>query len=189
MLICLYLTIILVCLLFSLSVTKLFAHDLKTEQGNPIRHEHYSQGMTPEEKQIWKDITEQLFPNSEQIGHPTREYNCHGLTFDQRRSWIDTAEAPLSVTREIEKILHENGYQSQGKRGKEKAKVDDIIVYHTQTETEIIHTGIVIEVDENGKVRKVQSKWGDKSEYKHHPDMSPYGNEWEIYRVACKEDE
>lgn len=188
MLICLYLVIILTFLLFSFSTKKLFAHYLRTDKGTPIRHEHYSQGMMPEEKQIWKDITEQMFPDIEQIGHPTREYNCHGLTFDQRRSWIDTVEDPLFVNIEIKKILQENWYQSQGKRSKEKAKVDDIIVYRTQTETEIIHTGIVIEVDKNGKVKKVQSKWGGKGEYKHHPDLSPYGENWEIYRKAREED-
>ncbi|MBI1927922.1 CHAP domain-containing protein [Candidatus Poribacteria bacterium] len=96
----------------------------------------------------------------------------------------------LYATREIEKILSENGYQSQGKRGNEKAKVDDITVYRTQGETEIRHTGIVIAVDENGKVVKVQSKWGDKGEYRHHPDDSPYGENWEVYRrIAGEEDE
>ena len=123
MLICLYLTIILVCLLFSLSVTKLFAHDLKTEQGNPIRHEHYSQGMTPEEKQIWKDITEQLFPNSEQIGHPTREYNCHGLTFDQRRSWIDTAEAHFLSPEKSKRFSTKMGINPKGKGAKRKRRL------------------------------------------------------------------
>lgn len=188
MILCLYLTI-LVFLLFAFSATKLFAHDLRTDQGTHIRHIHYSQGMMPEEKQFWEDITEQLFPDSEQIGHPTREYNCHGLTFDQRKSWIDTVEDPLSVNREIEKILHENGYQSQGKRSKEKAKIDNIIVYRTRAEAEIIHTGIAIEIDKNGKVKKVQSKWGDKGEYKHHPDVSPYGDNWEIYRRKAYEED
>lgn len=93
------------------------------------------------------------FPNAfhRPVG-PSRKYNCHGLTFASRRTWIWKPG-------EIEKILKDDEYIPV-----EPADVlaGDIVVYIQNGEVE--HSGIVMS---KGPVPKILSKWGPAHEVIH----------------------
>lgn len=100
---------------------------------------------------------------------PSRKYNCHGLTFASRRTWISKAS-------EIAKLLQDDGYQP--------VELDhilpgDIVVYFQNGDAE--HSGIIIQ---SGFVPIVLSKWGPAHEVIHRVNDCPYDSmEIKYYRI------
>ena len=94
---------------------------------------------------------------------PSDAYDCHGWTFTCGKKWINNDQ--------VQKILDDNGYSETT-----KPKVGDVAVYK-DSNGNITHTGVVREVDENGNVVDVESKWGAYGRYDHKPgDVPPeYG--------------
>jgi len=85
---------------------------------------------------------------------PCSTYNCHGLTFASRRTW-------LPGTGEIQRILEDDDYNRIEAKD---AGVGDVVVYSLQGIIE--HTGIIVEcLPFNDK--KVLSKWGNLHEVVH----------------------
>ncbi len=98
---------------------------------------------------------------------PCSTYNCHGLTFGSRRTWIAKAS-------EIKKILEEDDYE----------EVDlgdvlpgDIAAYFVDGDVE--HSGIVIEKTEKGP--RILSKWAQCHEVIHFVWESPYDSSTMTY--------
>jgi len=99
---------------------------------------------------------------------PSRKYNCHGLSFASRRTWIDR-------TSEIRKIISDDEYQ--------EIHFDDIlpgdIAIYWSKQGDAEHSGIVVEVN-SFKVPIVLSKWGPCHEVVHHVARCPY----DIHKVS-----
>jgi hypothetical protein len=92
---------------------------------------------------------------------PCRTYNCHGLTFASRRTWIDKPT-------EVQKILDDDDYESIPKFEVERG---DIAIYTLRGE--ICHSGIVVEIDDL-KGPRVLSKWALLHEVIHFAWECPY---------------
>lgn len=108
---------------------------------------------------------------------PTGQYNCHGLTFANRRARITEDE-------DLESIRHDDGYRPVPP---EEVVQGDIAVYYE--DSMISHTAIVLELDWVGQtfVPLVISKWGDASEYIHKVNQSPYGSNIEYWTERTNE--
>lgn len=180
-------------------------HKLKTEKSREVEHYHITQEghieassdpLLPPSTLMWElprwprldskekkdeikegqkrqkreDSKRKDLQNLEQVGNPTYEYNCHGKTFDNKRCWINDDQVRI--------ILEDNGY----KKVEGKAQVGDIVVY--KINELITHTGIVHKVDDEGKVVKVQSKWGLGGDWIHDPDDVPGYGKWTVYRKS-----
>lgn len=92
---------------------------------------------------------------------PTRKYNCHGLTFGSRRTWIDEAT-------EVKKILLDDEYVEVG-RG--EVLPGDVVVYYVDGDVE--HSGVVVDRgDIAGPL--ILSKWGFCHEVIHRIPECPY---------------
>lgn len=105
---------------------------------------------------------------------PTYCYNCHGLTFGNRRGWLNDAEF----------VLSEENYSLLS--NKDDILSGDIIAYYEVRggNKELTHTGIV--VDNNGYLLEtilddsqdvqidVLSKWGALGEFIHSHTKNPY---------------
>lgn len=101
---------------------------------------------------------------------PSRKYNCHGLSFACRRTWIEQAK-------EVAKIIQDDEYQTV-------PIIDDVLpgdiaVYYRDGDAE--HSGIVVRMDEIskhgfGKIRipVILSKWGACHEVVHRVADCPY---------------
>lgn len=100
---------------------------------------------------------------------PSPKYNCHGLTFGSRRTWICKAS-------EVAKVLQDDGYvEIQDKH----ILPGDIVVYFNLGDAE--HSGIVVE---NQPVPLVLSKWGRAHEVIHKLRECPYDSmEIRYYRI------
>ncbi len=100
-------------------------------------------------------------------------YNCHGLTFADRRTFITKDSA-------IQTILRDDGYEQIIERDLLEG---DIILYMNK-ENGIIHSGVVIE--KPGKIKagpifpRVVSKWGSYWEFIHWANRCPYYEEGSI---------
>jgi len=90
---------------------------------------------------------------------PTRQYNCHGLTFACRRTWIWKSS-------EVAKILTDDEYQPIELRD---VLPGDIVLYTQNGDVE--HSGIVIK---SGYVPIILSKWGPAHEVVHRVNDCPY---------------
>jgi len=97
----------------------------------------------------------------------TAQYNCLGLVFASRRTWIGVEQLAM--------ILTEDGYRRLGRF--EEAWPGDVVVYR-RPGGEATHVGIILEVAADvaaaGVRIKVLSKWGQHGEYIHDlPDVPP----------------
>jgi hypothetical protein len=90
---------------------------------------------------------------------PSRKYNCHGLTFASRRTWIWKPS-------EIARILADDEYQQIDLH---EVLPGDIVVYVQNGDAE--HSGIVISVL---PALKILSKWGPAHEVIHRVADCPY---------------
>jgi hypothetical protein len=105
---------------------------------------------------------------------PSRKYNCHGLTFASRRTWIHSP-------REIAKILTDDDYKTVAPP--ETVLPGDIAVYYS-TEGDAEHSAIVLTIERFG-VPKVLSKWGAGREVVHMLGNCPYdASNVKYYRVV-----
>lgn len=101
---------------------------------------------------------------------PSRKYNCHGLTFASRRTWIWKAS-------EISKIVKDDEYE---RVELQNVLPGDIAIYYTNGDPE--HSGIVTRV--NDLVPIIVSKWGTAHEVVHRVRECPYdATEILYYRI------
>ena len=94
------------------------------------------------------------------------DYNCVGLVFASRRTWVDT--------RYVNQFLEEDGYRKVELRD---AQPGDVILYRGEAET-VEHVGLVIEHEPKPADADwdtiVLSQWGKDGEFLHERrDVSP----------------
>lgn len=109
---------------------------------------------------------------------PTKMYNCHGLTFANRRAWVENVP-PLDPTtvQSIEGVLEEDGYRPVNLQ---EVEIGDVAAYREDPDGHIHHTGIVVQVDSafgemTNQVLLIMSKWGQNGEFLHTPNVVPPG--------------
>lgn len=106
---------------------------------------------------------------------PCGQYNCHGLTFANRRTGV-------YEPKEIRVILDDDGYRPIKLSDVEAG---DLVVYLAGSE--ITHTAIALELVEGvpagSRLRavKVLSKWGSAGEYVHMANEGPYREDTMTY--------
>jgi hypothetical protein len=92
----------------------------------------------------------------------TATYNCVGMVFAARRTWIDSEY--------IRFILHEDGYRRLANESEVSA--GDVVVY-TDDDGDAVHVGLVWSVNRSGAgfedKMMILSKWGYCGEYLHGP--------------------
>lgn len=148
---------------------------LQTKQGRDIENTQYFH-ISPydlhESQKLIRDY------NQARLRHDaSATYNCHGLTFASRRTWINE-------TLQIIDILSDDNYVEINTK---ELLPGDIVIYYDSNYNEIYHSAIVIE--EPTTINKllvplVYSKWGIGPEFIHSLYNSPYGCNTKFYR--CK---
>jgi len=144
---------------------------LQTRLGNDIVN---CQGImkNPITKQQIEDLKNRYHPISIRTC-PSSIYNCHGLTFAARRTWIAEND-------EIYKILHEDDYQ-QIQEG--DILPSDSVVYF-DNDSFVIHSGIVVDKNKVFNVPIICSKWGHFFEAIHLLGSCPYqADNVKYYRI------
>ena len=96
---------------------------------------------------------------------PTAVYNCHGLAFASRRTWI-------THTAVVQLILKEDRYEEIHR---DRVMPGDLILYYDEL-GEIEHSGIVLTAPADSPlgVPKVYSKWAMYAEVIHPANRCPY---------------
>jgi hypothetical protein len=109
----------------------------------------------------------------EQRSQPSGMYNCHGLTFASRRTWIgDDASLPV--------ILSEDRYDEVPP---DAVLPGDIILYFGPDGT-VVHSGwVVTNARTVALVPQIVSKWGSSAEFVHWANQSPYRGSWKFFRI------
>lgn len=147
---------------------------LASKKGKTIQNERRLEAL-PERLRAAVAVWERLIPNA-QIRSISYTYDCVGMVFAARRTWVDTDQLPM--------ILDDDGYQPL--KSSERPEPGDIVLYKNQR-SEITHAGVVLEVKPVVKIAdwdvKILSKWGGDGEYVHSPSDVPtsYGNSWEYW--------
>lgn len=132
---------------------------------NEIREEQH-----PARLRVAINENQKYHPNTK-LRSATGVYNCIGLIFASRRTWIEPEH--------IEMILKEDGYKRL--QGEEEVKIGDIIIYREEYSNAVTHIGEVIHIDVNireaSRIFTVLSQWGATGEYLHIIDdvPEPYG--------------
>jgi len=114
------------------------------------------------------------FSFPEVIHRPTkasRKYNCHGLTFASRRTWIQYPS-------EIAKIILEDDYRVVADQ---EVLPGDVVVYYKDGDAE--HSGTVVRVDRimGLPCPMILSKWGGCHEVIHPVGRCPFDSQNVIY--------
>lgn len=93
------------------------------------------------------------------------EYNCMGMVFGSRRTWIDPDRFLMIVTDDGYRLLPKGAAVVQG----------DVAVYRNRVSLEVEHVGIVvgIKVEAGGSGLEVLSKFGADGEYFHAAEEVP----------------
>ena len=155
--------------------TSSFAHTIYSQDNNSVSHKHPT-------KCEWGclsdyDVEQELrFQSSDRTYSATSEFNCHGRTFDLRRSWIDYSDAFIFGSGNMSVL-----YPSIGdvivwtKPGTTTGSINSKITTHTAT--------IVSQWD--GLSTLVNSKYGQAGEYTHGliNTINVYGENYRIVRL------
>jgi len=137
---------------------------------NETRMERISISLKAGE-QFWRDE----HPDA-RLRSSTATYNCYGMVFASRRTWVDVEY--------IGKILK---YDSYKRIDETEIELGDIVVYRDEERDEITHVGIIADkmlIYKEGKWDLwIMSKWGEAGEYIHRIDDVPdtYGNLYEFW--------
>jgi len=133
---------------------------LATRMGREIPNEQVPEGP-PEVVERGRKILRNKYPLVIERRPPTGQYNCHGLTFANRRTGI---QEPWT----FEVILKDDGYHRIRLVDMEPG---DVVVYDDMGE--VTHTGIVLSIVRGEpdvpafRRARVLSKWGQAGEYVH----------------------
>ncbi len=148
---------------------------LATRKGSFIPNVRRRFERHPSARRAGVQIWQQKHPNIE-LRSTTQSYNCVGMIFASRRTWVD----PSSV----QMILDEDEYRKLSEI--KEVKVGDVVVYRRDTQ-EIRHVAIILErkanvADASWEVT-VLSQWGGEGEFVHSLDDVPsaYGRPIEYW--------
>lgn len=134
---------------------------IQTRKGNEIKN--FQNPEISEYNKKYFQPTESKYPKAKKRSEPTGLYNCHGLTFANRRCFVEIAKQVLM-------ILEDDDYQEIEIRN---VLPGDIIVYYSDGDVE--HSGIVIQKAEAPLfIPLVFSKWSCHAEFIHYANYCPY---------------
>lgn len=141
--------------------------------------EHIPNTMRPEwaPEDLRRSVNDILreFPDME-VRSVTATYNCVGMVFATRRTWVDPEH--------VAQLLYDDNYKQV--KQITNAKLGDVVVYKANN-GEILHVGIIIEKALNlitGTLEiKILSKWGPWAEFIHRPEeiYRPWGTLVEVW--------
>jgi hypothetical protein len=134
---------------------------LHTRRENQIANEINREPVRFGDVLVTDDLQRKFHMCTHRPVNPSRKYNCHGLTFGSRRTWI---EAP-----EIAKILKDDEYDVVDLKF---VLPGDIAIYYSAN-GEAEHSGLVTSVSDLG-VPIILSKWGACHEVVHQVPHSEY---------------
>lgn len=136
---------------------------------------------TQEESEDLRDETLLQFNTAIIRREPSRMFNCHGMTFANRRTRVQGLGQSLvdiidNTTTLLKNILSDDNYREVDLGYLEAG---DIVVYRSDVNKSILHTGLVYQVDTpfgdpTTSVLLVLSKWGENGEYLHGLHETPY---------------
>lgn len=136
--------------------------------GNKMNREPPLQGA-----RLAVEAYKRQYPNAthrDDVG-PCSTFNCHGLTFGARRTWIDKPA-------DVQKILDDDDYVQIDIKS---VKPGDIAIFRKNGE--IDHSGIVVEVDQFKRPR-ILGKWAYLHEVVHYAFEGEYSDcDVTYYRV------
>jgi hypothetical protein len=146
--------------------------ELSTRRNRHIRNE-MNREPPLEGARLRIEALRREYPNAthrDDVG-PCHTFNCHGLTFGARRTWIDKPA-------DVQKILDDDDYVEIDRR---VVKPGDVAIF--RKDGEIDHSGVVVDVD-NLRRPRVLGKWAFLHEVIHYPWEGPYSDcEVTYYRV------
>lgn len=143
--------------------------NLHTRCENQIENEIDRRPPRAGDQMLVNDYVRQFSNATHRTTSPSRKYNCHGLTFAGRRTWVWKAS-------EIEKILRDDEYEIVDFG---KILPGDVVVYRQNGDAE--HSGIVIST---GPPPIILSKWGPAHEVIHRVNDCPYNSmQLTYYRI------
>lgn len=155
---------------FSLHSLPVFAHTLTTATGHPVDHIH-SGYCGPTGCPITDMDFENLsgFRPEDRVYSGTGSWNCHGRTFDNRRSWISQAMPFWNYDSPVCPASPQRG--------------DTILFWDGG---EIIHSATMVETW-NGTSTLIMSKYGKQGQYQHAlaNSIKIYGKNWSIIRFTA----
>ncbi len=94
----------------------------------------------------------------------TGTYNCYGLVFANRRTWVDGDNE-----RNIQMILEDDGYRRL--QSNETPEPGDVILYRRRSTGELSHAAVVMRIVPSVDLEvHVISQWGAHGEYFHRAD-------------------
>lgn len=145
------------------------------QQGSPS--DHHSIGLFTRKKSFIENVRRMEAPPDRmraavqiclavspdvKLRSATQTYNCMGMVFASRRTWVDPDQLSKIQTDDEYKELHDL----------KDARVGDVVVYgQKSTVDEITHVGIIVEMSsdiEHGQWKvTVMSQWGADGEYFH----------------------
>lgn len=135
--------------------------DLATRAGNPIANDRRPETNPVSLKEAEKIIREAH--KSAITRSLTSKYNCMGLIFASRRTWVDTDQ--------LELILNDDDYT---KLPSLNNVVEGDVVIYKDNGGQITHVGLVSDVKPNltdgSRVITILSQWGRDGEYFHRID-------------------
>jgi hypothetical protein len=137
---------------------------LATKEGTYIPNERRRE-RPPDSLRAVVDLWVRERPRA-QLRSITATYNCVGLVFASRRTWVDTDHVPM--------ILEEDGYYKVP--ALDQLKAGDVVIYRDENGT-ITHIGSVLSIEpvvSNATWKiTVLSQWGADGEYVHPPEYVP----------------
>jgi len=142
--------------------------EFKTSKKRPVKHRHSEVTFSPELIEQARQWMRRNHPNAVEIRKASCEYNCHGYTFARRHAWfIDPARF---IADDFVRVRMS------------EPRVGDVLIY--MMGDEIAHSAVVTEVNDDGEITEVRSKWGAQSEVFHHPLCvdDDYGRPSSLYR-------
>lgn len=132
---------------------------LATRQGTWIPNVRRPE-QSPATHMAYINLYKQRVPSA-RLRSSTAVYNCAGLVFASRRTWVFMQEVP--------KILGEDGYHRLA--GLPDVEIGDLVIYRETRGSSMTHIGIIIErrahVPSAEWKITVMSKWGAAGEYVH----------------------
>ena len=140
--------------------------ELSTKSGQPIPNEQVAQ-LPRVRMEVARDNVLSHHPTAVERSLSS-EYNCMGMVFAARRTWIETDQ--------LGNILRGDGYRRV--REESELLVGDVVVYRNQNGS-TSHVGVITSIGLYGPdgTRKivVLSQWGLDGEYFHEiDDVNPY---------------
>ena len=106
---------------------------------------------------------------------PTGRYNCHGLTFASRRTWV------FGDGNTLQHIIEDDRYSEVLPND---VLPGDTVLYFDERGVPW-HSGIVVEVPKDPPiVPLVCSKWAHSAEFLHRVTQGPYGLNFKYFRVT-----